>query len=69
MKRISIEVSDGAAVRFSNMSEKEKASLNNLLTEIIEDERTLFEVIDDMSAYAAKNGLTLEKLNKILNKE
>lgn len=69
MKTISLKVSNSAAERFRRMTNKEKLNLNKLFNEIIEDKRTLFEVMDDMSAYAAKKGLTPEKLDEILNKE
>ena len=69
MKTISLKVSNSAAERFRRMTNKEKLNLNKLFNEIIEDKRKLFEVMDDMSAYAAKKGLTPEKLDEILNKE
>lgn len=69
MKTISFDISDNAAKRFRHMTDEEKQNLNKLLNEIIEDKRTLFEVMDDMSEYASKQGLTPGKLNDLLNEE
>ena len=69
MKNINIQVSDQAAERFSNMTKPEKDTFSRFIDEIIEDKRTLWEVMEDMSEYAKKQGLTQEKLNNILNDE
>ncbi len=69
MKTISINLSDQAADRFSRMSQAEKEKFLSLFDEILEDKRTLQEVMDDMSKYAQKQGLSPEKLNDILNED
>lgn len=67
MKTINVKVSDKAARRFTSMSKYEKARYSRLFDELLEDNRTLLEVMEDMSEYASKQGLTAEKLDKILN--
>ena len=69
MKNINIQISDHAAEKFSNMTKSEKDTISRFIDEIIEDKRTLWEVMEDMSEYAKKQGLTQEKLNNILNDE
>ena len=67
MKTINVKVSDKAARRFTSMSKNEKERYSRLFDELLEDNRTLLEVMEDISEYASKQGLTPEKLNEILN--
>lgn len=67
MKTININVNDKAAKRYFKMSDKEKESVSMLVNDLINDTRTLDQVMDDMAKYAKKQGLTPEKLNEILN--
>lgn len=69
MKTITIEVNDAAAERFLNMSDKEKKYVAGILNELVKDTRSLGQVMDDMSVYAKKQGLTPEKLDEILNED
>lgn len=69
MRTITIEVNDNAAERFLKMSDKEKKNLAGFLNELIRDTRSLEQVMDDMSVYAKKQGLTPEKLDEILNED
>lgn len=69
MRTITIEVNDDTAERFLKMSIEEKQSISNLINELIKDTRTFDQVMDDMSMYAKKKGLTQEKLNDILNED
>ncbi len=66
MKTINIRVSDKAAEIFLSMNKNEKNRISQLFDELLEDERTLFQVMDDISEYAKKQGLTPEKLDEIL---
>ena len=67
MKTINIKVSDKAAKRFTSMSKDEKDRYSRLFDELLDDNRTLLQVMEDMSEYASKQGLTQEKLDEILN--
>jgi predicted CopG family antitoxin len=67
MKTINIMVSDKAAEKFLSMNEEEKNRLSQLFNEMGEDKRTLLQVMDDMSEYAKKQGLTPEILDELLN--
>ncbi len=67
MKTINIRVSDKAAEKFISMNEQEKVRFSQLFNELVEDKRTLLQVMDEMSGYAKKQGLTPEKLDEILN--
>ncbi len=69
MKTITLETSDELADRFSKLSDKEKKDLTEMIAVLIEDKRTLREVMDDMSMYAQKQGLTSELLDKLLKEE
>jgi predicted transcriptional regulator len=69
MKTITLETSDELADRFSKLSDKEKKDLTEMISVLIEDKRTLREVMDDMSMYAQKQGLTSELLDKLLKEE
>lgn len=69
MKTISIEVSDSAAERFLLMPESAKKNLSKMFTEIVEDKRTILEVMEDIGEYARKQGLTQEKLDELLRDE
>ncbi|MFP4620887.1 MAG: hypothetical protein ACLFM7_06215 [Bacteroidales bacterium] len=67
MKNVTINLSNKAAERYSNLTKAEKETLSALFDEILRDKRTLFQVMDDMSEYAKKQGLTPEKLDELLN--
>lgn len=69
MRTITIEVNENAAERFLKMSDKEKKNVADFLNELIRDTRSLEQVMDDMSVYAKKQGLTPEKLDEILNED
>ncbi len=64
-----IEVSDELAEKLAQLSEKEKSLTLETLLRMLEDKRTLFEVMDDMSAYAKKQGLTEEILKDLMKDE
>jgi predicted CopG family antitoxin len=67
MKTINIRVSDKAAEEYLRMNEEEKNRLSQLFNELVKDKRTLLQVMDDMSEYAKKQGLTPEILDELLN--
>lgn len=66
VKTINIEVTDTVAERYRKMSLSEKKSVSKELTRLLEKKRSLFEIMDDMSEQAKKNGLTPEILEELL---
>ncbi len=66
MKKITLQVSDQAAKRFQNMSEEEKELISKEIDWLVSNRKTLWEIMDDMSQQAQKNGLTPEILADIL---
>lgn len=69
MKTITLQVSDELASKFERLTEKEKESAIETLSRLLDDKRTLFEVMDDISEYAKKQGMTEEKLKDLLKDE
>ncbi len=69
MKTITLNVSDDLASRFENLTEQEKQSALETLSMLLNDKRTLFEVMDDISEYAKKQGMTEEILKDLLKEE
>ena len=69
MKTINIRVSDKAAEKFLSLNEQEKDRFSQLFDELLEDKRTLLQVMDDMSQQAKSKGLTPEILEELLKDE
>ena len=66
MKTITLEVSDLLAEKIERMSLTEKNMISETLTRLIENRRSLEEIMDDISSQAERNGLTPEVFDKIL---
>ncbi len=66
MKTITLEVDDLMAERFEKLSAKQKKSAVETLAMLIGDDRSLFEVMDNISEYAKKQGMTEDILKDIL---
>ena len=66
MKTIVLEASDELADRFARLSEEDKKGLSEMVRLLMEDTRTLRDVMDDISRYAQKQGLTPELLEQLL---
>ena len=69
MKDLTISVRDEVADRFLKLSDKEKQDLVEMINLLMEDKRTLREVMDDISKYAQEQGITPEILKELLKKE
>ncbi|MEQ8474206.1 MAG: hypothetical protein RIC35_23625 [Marinoscillum sp.] len=67
MKTIKMTVKDKAAANFEKLSESGKQYVSQVVNEMLEDQRSLKEVMGDMSEYAQKQGLTPEILDDILS--
>jgi hypothetical protein len=51
------------------MTDKERDGFLRLTNEILEDKRSLRQVMDDISREAQRKGLTPDKLNEILSEK
>ena len=69
MRTVPIEVNEVTAKKIAQLSQQEKANLSQLIGIWVNDERTLREVMDSMSAYAQQQGLTPEILDELLKDE
>jgi len=69
MKTITLETSDELADRFSTLTQNEKNDLADMINLLIEDNRSLREVMDDMGEYARRRGLTPALLDEPLKKK
>lgn len=69
MKDLVITVRDEIAERFLKLSDEEKRDLAEMIGMLMEDKRTLREVMDDISKYAQQQGLTPEILEQLLKDE
>lgn len=69
MKTITLEASDELADRFAKLSEEDKRGLSEMVRLLIEDKRTLRQVMDDISEYAQKQGITPELLEQLLKEK
>ncbi len=69
MKTITLNVSDELASKLEKLTDQEKQLTLETLSRLLDDKRTLFEVMDDISEYAKKQGMTEEKLKDLLKDE
>ena len=66
MKTVSLSVDERLASRLMNMSQQEIDDVMAMLQRVLDDKRTLEEIIHDAQTQAKKKGLTKEKLDDIL---
>ncbi len=64
-----ITVSDELASQFEKLTEQEKQLTLETLSRLLNDKRTLFEVMEDISEYARKQGMTEEILKDLLKEK
>lgn len=69
MKTITLNVTDEIANTFEQLTEQERLLAIETLSRLLKDKRTLFEVMDDISEYARRQGLTEETLKNIMKKK
>jgi hypothetical protein len=69
MKTITLNVPNELASQLEQLSEQKKQSALETLSMLLNDKRTLFEVMDDISEYAKKQGMTEEILNDLLKEK
>jgi len=66
MKTISIEVKDTTAKKLEYLTEEKKIQLARLIDLWITEPGQILKVMEEMGEYAAKQGLTQEKLDRLL---
>lgn len=64
-----IIVSDELALKFERLTEKEKQLALETLSRLLNDKRSLFEVMGDIGEYARKQGMTEEILKDLLKEK
>lgn len=69
MRTITLEASDELADRFAKLSEEDKKGVSEMVRLLMEDKRTLRQVMDDISEYAQKQGVTPELLEQLLKEK
>ena len=69
MKTIELQVSDKAARIFKKMDSNRKKQIEISLENWIEPQKSLEQIMREMSEEAKKNGLTQEILDEILKEE
>jgi hypothetical protein len=69
MRTIQIQVSDEVAEKFARLSSKQKEEMEKIISHWIKDNRTLLEVMSDISDKAKERGLTPEILEDLLKDE
>ena len=66
MRTIQIQVSDEVADKVSRLAPEQKQELETVISRWVKSERTLREVMDDISRKAKERGLTPEILEDLL---
>jgi hypothetical protein len=69
MKTVTIPVSDEAASRFNSLTDEQKSELSKMIDNWVNDPRTIFDIMHEISDYAKKQGLTPEILEQLLKDE
>jgi len=69
MKTISLQVQDDTAKKIERLTEDKKVQLSKLIDLWISEPRPILQVMEELGEYAAKKGLTKEKLDKLLEDE
>ncbi|MBL7878056.1 MAG: hypothetical protein JNL53_20485 [Cyclobacteriaceae bacterium] len=69
MKKITLEVSELTAEKLEKMTRKEKRAIEETLSRIISNRKSLSEIIHEASEQARKNGLTPELMEELLKEE
>ncbi len=68
MKAITLKVKNDTAERINSLTEDKKLELTQLIDLWVSEPRPILQVMEDIGEYAAKQGLTEEKLNELLKK-
>ena len=69
MKIITLEVSDRVAEKLGKMTSTEKKAIEETLSRLITNRKSLSQIMHEASEEARKNGLTPEILEELLKEE
>jgi hypothetical protein len=66
MKAISIQVKNETAEKIEQLSDKKKLELSQMIDLWVLEPKPILQVMEELGEYAAKQGLTKEKLDDLL---
>lgn len=69
MKTISIQVENATAKKIELLPDDKKVQLGRLIDLWVSEPRQILQVMEEIGEYAAKQGLTKEKLDELLSDE
>ena len=69
MKTISIQVNDDTAEKIKRLPGAKKLQLSRMIDMWVSDPNPVLKVMEELGEYAAKQGLTQEKLDVLLKDE
>ncbi|MCF8358100.1 MAG: hypothetical protein K9H26_05030 [Prolixibacteraceae bacterium] len=69
MKTISIKVKNETAEKMERLPDKKKMELSQMIDLWISEPKPILQVMEELGEYAAKQGLTKEKLDDLMNDE
>lgn len=69
MKTISIQVENSTAKKIELLTDEKKIQLARLIDLWVTEPKQILQVMEDIGEYAAKQGLTKDKLDKLLSED
>ena len=69
MKAISIQVKNETAEKMERLPDNKKMELSQMIDLWVSGSKPILQVMEELGEYAAKQGLTKEKLDDLLNDE
>lgn len=69
MKAISIQVKNETAEKMERLPDNKKMELSQMIDLWVMEPKPILQVMEELGEYAAKQGLTKEKLDDLLNDE
>ena len=69
MKAISIQVKNETAEKMERLPDNKKMELSQMIDFWVSGTKPILQVMEELGEYAAKQGLTKEKLDDLLNDE
>jgi hypothetical protein len=69
MKEISIQVKNETAEKIELLPDNKKIELSQMIDLWVSGPKPILQVMEELGEYAAKQGLTKEKLDDLLNNE
>lgn len=69
MKTISIQVKNETAEKIELLPDNKKMELSQMIDLWVSEPKPILQVMEELGEYAAKQGLTIEKLDDLLKDE